>query len=49
MKKALTLAEKKFIEKHSELGKKSPQIAEQLGVSVWTIRKWKSLIKKGGY
>lgn len=47
MKRALTLAQKKFIEKHSELGEKSSQIAEQLGVSIWTVRKWKGLIKKG--
>ena len=35
----LSLAEKKFIEKHSELGYKSPAIAKMLGRSVWIIRK----------
>ena len=43
----LTLAQKKFIEKHSELGRSSPAIADLLGVSVWVVRKWRQRIKKG--
>ncbi len=49
MSNPITLAQKKFIEKHSELGFKSPEIAEQLGVSVWTVRKWGKRIKKGAH
>jgi len=47
MNSEITLAQKKFIEKHSELGLKSPAIAKKLGISVWTVRKWNSRIKKG--
>lgn len=47
MSKQITLAQKKFIEKHSELGLKSPAIAKKLGISVWTVRKWLSRLKKG--
>lgn len=44
---ALTLAQKKFIEKQLEKGLKSNKIAEELGVSIWTVRKWQQRIKKG--
>jgi len=47
MNTPLTLAQKKFIEKHSELGSTSPVIANKLGVSVWVVRKWRQRIKKG--
>ena len=47
MSSELTLAQKKFIEKHSELGLKSPAIAKKLGISVWVVRKWSQRIKKG--
>jgi len=47
MSKRLSLEQKKYIKKHSELGKKCPAIASELGVSVWTVRKWKQHIKKG--
>lgn len=30
----------------SEQGLSSPLIAEQLGVSVWTVRKWRQFFKK---
>lgn len=45
MSQPTTLEQKKFIEKHSELT--SSQIADQLSISVWTVRKWRSRIKKG--
>ena len=45
MSTPITLAQKKFIEKHSEL--KGPEIALELGISVWTVRKWRNRIKKG--
>lgn len=45
MSTAITLAQKQFIERNSEL--KSPEIAQQLGISVWTVRKWRNRIKKG--
>ncbi len=47
MSTPITLVQKKFIETHSEL--KSPQIAKELGISVWTVRKWRSRIKKGNF
>lgn len=45
MSQPITLEQKKFIEKHSELT--SLQIAKSLEISVWTVRKWRSRIKKG--
>lgn len=45
MNTAITLAQKQFIERNSEL--KSPEIARQLAISVWTVRKWRNRIKKG--
>jgi len=47
MSERLSLEQKKYIKKHSELGKKCPSIAAELGVSVWAVRKWKQRIKKG--
>ena len=47
MGNAISLAQKKFIEKQLKLGQKSPSIAEALGISVWTVRKYKKRIKKG--
>ena len=41
-----TLDERKFIEKQAEAGKTSPEIAEVLGLSVWTVRKWRQHLKK---
>ncbi len=49
MNTPITLAQKKFIEEQAELGKKSPEIAKLLGTSVWTVRKWKTQIKKGAH
>lgn len=43
----LSLAQKKFIEKQAEQGKTSKEIALELGVSVWTVRKWRQRLKKG--
>ena len=36
-----------YIKKHTELGQKSPEIATALNISVWTVRKYVNLIKKG--
>ena len=43
---ALTLYQKKFIEKHVEQGKSSPWIAGQLEVTVRVVRKWRHRLKK---
>jgi len=43
----INLEQKKFIEKQTEQGKSSPKIAAELGISVWTVRKWRQRIKKG--
>jgi len=42
-----TLEQRRQIEALIKLGEKSPQIAEALGISVWTVRKWKQRLKKG--
>lgn len=47
MSNPLNLEQKKYIKKHSDLGSKSSTIAGDLGVSVWVVRKWQQLIKKG--
>lgn len=47
MKKPISLGQKKFIEKAVKNGEKSLEIAQELGVSIWTVRKWRSLLKKG--
>jgi len=36
-----------YIKAHTELGQKSPEIATALNISVWTVRKYVSRIKKG--
>ena len=36
-----------YIKKHTELGQKSPKIASALNISVWTVRKYVRLLKKG--
>ena len=46
MNAPLTLSDKKFIEKQSALGVPSSKIAEALGISIWTVYKWQSLLKK---
>jgi len=47
MSNQITLSQKHYIKKHSELGSKSTTIALALGISVSTVRKWRSRIKKG--
>jgi len=47
MSKAITLSQKQQIKKQSELGCKSTKIAKELGLSVSTVRKWLSRIKRG--
>jgi len=49
MSKNINLAQKKFIEKQLKIGIKCPKIAQELGISVWTVRKYKQRIKKGDY
>lgn len=49
MSKPITLLEKNYIKKHSELGAKSTAIARHLGISVSTVRKWRNRIKKGSH
>jgi DNA-binding CsgD family transcriptional regulator len=47
MSNTLNLSQQKFIEKQLKSGVKSPSIAAALGISVWTVRKYKKRIKKG--
>ncbi len=47
MSNEITLFEKNYIKKHSELGVKSTAIAKYLRKSVATVRKWRNRIKKG--
>lgn len=44
-----SLENKRKIEEFLQLKMKAPQIAKQLGLSVWTIRKWQQRIKKGDH
>lgn len=46
MARTTTLEEKKFIETKAEDGWTSRQIAEAVGISIWTVRKWRQYIKK---
>ncbi|GIV31079.1 MAG: hypothetical protein KatS3mg029_0430 [Saprospiraceae bacterium] len=46
MARITTLEEKKFIEEKVEAGWTSRQIAEKLGYSIWTVRKWRKHTKK---
>jgi len=41
-----TLDQRKFIESQAKKGKTSAVIAEQLGISIWTVRKWRQRLKK---
>lgn len=47
MSKITTLEERQSIKLMVEQNFKSPEIAQQLGISVWTVRKWRQRIKKG--
>ncbi len=47
MNRALTFEQKKLIETKAEQGWTSQQLADELGTSIWTVRKWRSRIKKG--
>ena len=49
MSNQFTSEEKAYVRKHSELGMKSTKIAEELGRSVSTVRKWVNRIKKGSH
>jgi len=42
----LSIKQKKFIEKSRQKGQNSVQIANSLGISVWTVRKWIQRQKK---
>lgn len=42
-----SLEQKKAIKTLSDLGKKCPAIAKELGIKVRTVRKWVSRLKKG--
>jgi len=42
----LSIKQKKFIEKSRQKGQNSVQIANSLGISVWTVRKWVQRQKK---
>jgi len=42
----LSIKQKKFIEKSRQKGQTSVQIANSLGISVWTVRKWVQRQKK---
>ena len=42
-----SLEQKKQIKALSDLGKKCPTIAKELGIKVRTVRKWVSRLKKG--
>lgn len=47
MSQSISLEQKDYIKKHLAIGHKSPQIAKVLEISVWTVRKYSALIKKG--
>ena len=47
MNNKLSLEQLSYIKTHNELGKKSPAIASELNISVWTVRKYVRLLKKG--
>ena len=46
MSRFTTLAERKFIETLAKAGKTSRFIADKLGMSIWTVRKWRQQLKK---
>lgn len=43
----LNLSQKKFIANRVSQGCSSREIAEELGVSIWVVRKWRQRLKKG--
>jgi len=47
MSKPTTLSERKFIETKAEEGWTSRQIANELKLSIKTVRKWRQRLKKG--
>ena len=47
MQRHTTFSERKFIEKYSEEGISPDQTARELGISIWTVRKWRQRLKKG--
>ena len=49
MRQPLSFAQKKFIEKYAKQGWTSPAIAQELGISVRVVRKWRPLVKKGSF
>lgn len=48
MSRPLNLVQKKFIEDQVKQGKTSKQIAQIMGISIWTVRKWRQRLQKGG-
>lgn len=44
-----SLEERQKMVSLSEQGYNSPQIAQQIGCSVWTVRKWLQRYKKGAF
>lgn len=48
MNKLTSLQVRQTIRDLAAQGKKSPAIAKQLGISVWTVRKWRQRLEKGG-
>jgi len=49
MNTPLTFRQKKFIENQVAKGMTSRKIAESLGISIWTVRKWRKRQKKKIY
>jgi len=47
MSVAISIEQKLFIREQSAENRSSPDIASALGISVWTVRKWRSHFKKG--
>ena len=43
-----TIEERQAIRRMSERGYKSREIAEALGLTIFTVRKWRQRLKKGG-
>lgn len=46
MSNSISLEKKDYIKKCLAAGQKSPKIARDLTISVWTVRKYAALIKK---
>ena len=49
MKNLTSLETRRTIKQLAEQGVKSPDIADQLGISVGTVRKWRQRLQKGGH